>query len=377
MEKKIVERGFTLVELLIVISIISILAVIGTVVFQGITKGARDSRRKADISAISKAYEVKYQTTGSYQAVSDADFSQGKKPTDPLGGDYYNNRATDNSAYRVCAALENNPQRTCSAPSTNCYCASSAQGSYQAGSGGNGIPPDHPVSCDPNGSLSWGLVGYWKMDDSGTIAVDSSGKGYNGTYMNGAAVVTGQSGFGSAASFDGINDYIDAGNGSNYPDLTLGTNPFTLSAWIFLDSIAGASIFSNTRSGGYTGFEVTAAGTVRFAGGESFSTVGMETNFAGGTINISNWYNIAITREPVGASNQIMKIYLQGNKVAENNDSLRNMGGNGVYNLFFGEFRDGIRQLYGKLDDVRVYNRALSALEITALYNSGNGCIPP
>ncbi|MBU1000240.1 prepilin-type N-terminal cleavage/methylation domain-containing protein, partial [Patescibacteria group bacterium] len=47
-------KGFTLVELLVVISIIAILSVIGIVVFTGVQKGARDAKRKADINAIAK-----------------------------------------------------------------------------------------------------------------------------------------------------------------------------------------------------------------------------------------------------------------------------------------------------------------------------------
>lgn len=378
---KISHKGFTLVELLVVISIITILAVIGAAVYSGVTKGAKDSKRKSDVNAIAKAYEVKFGSSG-YSAISDADFSQGKIPAPPEGGSYYNNLVTDNSTYRVCAALEDNPSRTCSSPSPNCYCASSSQRIFSSGSG-SGLPPDHPVSCDPNGTLSLGLVGYWKMDEgTGTTAADFSGQGNNGTaHDNNIGNADGNTPpqpvggtLGNARDFDGVDDYIDAGKDSS---LTLGTNPFTLSAWIFLDSIvAGASIFSNVRSGGalMTGFEVTAEGTVRFQGGEGFSTSN-ETNFTGGTINTGNWYHIAITRELAGGSSQIMKIYLQGNKVAEHDDSLRNMGGE--YELYFGEFRNDFRQLDGKLDDARIYNRALSALEITALYNSGNGCIPP
>lgn len=50
------KKGFTLVELLIVISIISILAVIGGVVFSKVLPGARDARRKADLDQLMKAY---------------------------------------------------------------------------------------------------------------------------------------------------------------------------------------------------------------------------------------------------------------------------------------------------------------------------------
>ncbi len=51
-------KGFTLVELLIVISIVSILAVVGTTVFSGFNAKARDSKRKLDVRAIASSSEI-------------------------------------------------------------------------------------------------------------------------------------------------------------------------------------------------------------------------------------------------------------------------------------------------------------------------------
>lgn len=51
-------NGFTLIELLVVISIIAILSVIGMAVFSSVQKSARDARRRMDIEAIAKAFEM-------------------------------------------------------------------------------------------------------------------------------------------------------------------------------------------------------------------------------------------------------------------------------------------------------------------------------
>ena len=64
------QRGFTIVELLIVIVVIAILAAITIVAFNGIQKRGSDSQRKSDIAAITKALELYYIDNGRYPAGS-------------------------------------------------------------------------------------------------------------------------------------------------------------------------------------------------------------------------------------------------------------------------------------------------------------------
>lgn len=78
------KKGFTLVELMIAISIVAILATVGFTVYSNTQINARDAKRKQDIDAIATAIEgrkVPGQTT--YSPVSAADFSGGTIPTDP------------------------------------------------------------------------------------------------------------------------------------------------------------------------------------------------------------------------------------------------------------------------------------------------------
>lgn len=80
-------KGFSLVELLIVVTIIAVLGAIGMAVFGGLQKGARDARREADIDAIGKAMEVHYNdASGQYNALAESMFAGGKVPEDPLKG---------------------------------------------------------------------------------------------------------------------------------------------------------------------------------------------------------------------------------------------------------------------------------------------------
>ena len=105
-------KGFTLVELLVVVSIIAVLSVIGITVFTGLQKNARDSRRKADIDSIAKALEANY-TSGSatpYPVLVATMFSGGLIPDDPQNADtfvYSGKPGAAAATYTVCAKLEN------------------------------------------------------------------------------------------------------------------------------------------------------------------------------------------------------------------------------------------------------------------------------
>lgn len=93
------KEGFTLVELLVVVSILAILAVVGVVVFQGQQKNARDTRRKADIEAIAQAMEAaKVPGQINYVALAASMFSAGSVPSDPTN----TSEIPDNSCPGVC-----------------------------------------------------------------------------------------------------------------------------------------------------------------------------------------------------------------------------------------------------------------------------------
>lgn len=75
-------KGFTLVELLVVISIIAILSLIGMTTYTNVQKNARDTKRKADINAIANALEINKTSTG-YQAIAPTWFASGAISYDP------------------------------------------------------------------------------------------------------------------------------------------------------------------------------------------------------------------------------------------------------------------------------------------------------
>ena len=110
MKKILPKSGFTLVELLVVISIIAVLSVIGITLFSGAQSKARDSIRRNDLDAIKKALEQNFDgATGKYTGpVEDSWFANSKTPVDPTTtSNYAGLPTTTTPAFSICATLEN------------------------------------------------------------------------------------------------------------------------------------------------------------------------------------------------------------------------------------------------------------------------------
>ncbi len=212
-----------------------------------------------------------------------------------------------------------------------------------------------------------GLVGYWNFDQgSGTIAYDSSGYNNQGT-IYGASWTSGK--VNGALNFDGINNYVDCGN-NEILDPTQGA---TIEAWVNFNQLPSAAkhiMAIAGRSGGGTDLDLQTETDNRFkfyigpgAPNVAVSNTVVETN---------KWYHIVGTYQ----ANNNIKIYVNG--VLEKTTLIsitRNTNPNkfsiGQSCIFPGRFFNGI------IDEVKIYNRALSAEEIVAEYTHSHALSPP
>ncbi len=233
-----------------------------------------------------------------------------------------------------------------------------------------------------------GLVGWWPFNGN---ANDESGNGNNGT-VNGATLIADRlSNIGSAYYFNG-SSYIRVLHNNT---LNFGTNNYTLSAWSMRQGNNSYQdiISKMLGSPSYTGWGLNFINNYpRFEAGTtnngSWLTNGNinNGNISGSYTNpISNdlWYHFVAVFNP---SNSIIKLYINGELAVSEPTSTSLINADNSNDLFFGVYQpegapSGSEFLIGKIDDIAIYNRALTQEEVTSLYqgsstnNSNNGSV--
>jgi len=212
-------------------------------------------------------------------------------------------------------------------------------------------------------NVNSGLVAYWKVDEnSGTRAEDFAGS-HDGTLVNGPAWRPNGGKIGGALDFDGVDDYVAIGK----IDVEGGTG-LTLALWFKADDF-GASYarfiakVTETQDH-YWLLSTSDDGTVlRFNLKAGDSTTVLKTST--GQIQTERWYHIAATYD-----GNRMRIYKNGVEVAGINKSGSvNTNPNVLAVIGNQPPAAGSWPFDGLIDDVRIYNRALSSTEIATIAN--------
>jgi hypothetical protein len=208
-----------------------------------------------------------------------------------------------------------------------------------------------------------GLVGYWPFNGN---ANDESGNGHNGTAI-GATLTTDRFGnLNKAYSFNGGSQKIQ----TNYQGI-LGQNARSISLWYLSNPEGGLLYYGLTYPGArmniylypvqYMGVYIASAPTID----NSDSQVAQNL-----ITNVGSWNHLVITYDPSnGTATNSFKFYVNG---VLSTQEYFNYNGDQVFNTQLGDLMmfgsvPG-QDLYGKMDDIGMWNRALTVTEVMGLY---------
>lgn len=312
-------RGFTIVELLIVIVVIAILATVTIVAYNGIQNRAKASAAQSEAAQVAKRLEsIKLQ-----------------------------NPSEQYPATLAAAGIQTGSGTTVDynySPTANTYCFSATidTASYYVTS--SRITP-RVGNCD----VSTGAAAWWKFNGNAT---SETGVG-SGTVV-GATLTTGQNGAANGAyNFSAGGHRIDLPGSwaTNLPEISG-------SAWVRRTS-AGGTLGIMLGSGPAHWESITGNWRVRLNGVDRINIV------AAAPVGV--WSHVAFTYQ---RSTGNFAYYIEGQQVQSVT------GVDSATNNYFatgaiGHSLDSTRQWYGDIDDFRIYSRALTAEEVKTIYEAG------
>jgi hypothetical protein len=217
----------------------------------------------------------------------------------------------------------------------------------------------NPYILQSSGNPLWNdLLAYYTADNTPN---DATGNGYDGTLTNGATYGTGiiNQGF----SFDGVNDYIQV-TPTFGSSLSTDTSPHTYTAWIYPTNITDTYNFIINNGSGTKGTSMlisTSKLSFFYGGGVNI------TSTAAGVISLNQWNHVVCSYNGAGQ----VKFYVDGVLISTNSASWTDPAG--ATNTYIGSYAGATHYFNGIIDEVGVWDRELTASEVTELYNSGSG----
>jgi len=214
--------------------------------------------------------------------------------------------------------------------------------------------------------LTSGLEGYWTFDGS---ANDVSGNGNNLVLSGGATFAPGGQ-FGQALSLDG-GITSNAHATTNNTAFDLGTGDFTIQFWANLNQIPGnpqilIEKFSGQSGPGWTFYLASGSSPFQF-----YSNNGSVFTSAAVSATAGQWQEYVVAR-----SGNVLDLYFGGALVSST--AIAGTLGAAPDPLLIGsrDAADGRNfTMNGLVDNVAIWNRALSPAEIAETYNNGNGML--
>lgn len=218
------------------------------------------------------------------------------------------------------------------------------------------------------GDINKGLIAHWKLNGT---AEDSTPNSYDGT-VTGATLTEDRKGqTDKALNFDGIDDHVSIGNIAIY---NFGTDDFSVEAWVkpatqFTKGVDGDFVVvskGNAEAGApYPGWKLEFH---KWGGWRFMATNGVDASPAAiqNTSAPAQWTHLVGVRISTGVKLYVNGVEYTGSGAAESVTNSRPLY-IGALTVWADDLRSGFP---GEIDEVRIYNRELTADEITRLYES-------
>ncbi|MCK5594059.1 MAG: hypothetical protein KAI18_02335, partial [Candidatus Aenigmarchaeota archaeon] len=209
------------------------------------------------------------------------------------------------------------------------------------------------------------LVGWWRFNnesgENNTFVKDWSSYGNNGSCTNCPNYNTGK--FGEAMVFDGSDDYVNAGNDASL-DIA---DEITIMAWVKPIGTIGSGGYAiiSEYLNYYTQIRKNSGSGSKIAFWHAAAGIWFESNT---DVPMNQWSFIVVTFNK-SETTQNVRFYL--NAVANGTGDTTTALVPTANNLWFGNVDTTSRYFNGTIDEVKIFNRALSAEEINSSYNAG------
>jgi hypothetical protein len=208
------------------------------------------------------------------------------------------------------------------------------------------------------------LLAYWKLDETSGTRFDSTANNNDLSDNNIVGFATGK--IGSAADFDGTNFL-------SISSLAGITSDLSISLWTYIRTFPSANPGLIADRPNWGGFWISSANQVLW--GRITQSSGTNRDFndtaTSAVLPLNTWVHIVLV---VDSSSLTATLYRDTNAI--NSVSYDGTLRSGVASTFK-VGRQATESIDGKIDEVAVWSRALTASEITQLYNSGSGLTYP
>ena len=364
-------KGFTLIELLIVLAIGTVLTTGGFLVFSRVMDSQNLDLTTNEIIATMREVQRRSvtQQSGKQWGIRFSNTTSGVSAYTIWSGSSYASGTIDQiRGLRRNIVFGNPPSETDFDIIFSALSGAVSNNQIISFHGGGNPSLVHNIVVNTLGKsaeqVENGLIGYWHFDKgTSTVAYDATGHGIHGA-LQGSPTWTSASGCksGECLTFNGSNNYVVSSSSLNIS----GDADFTMCAWIKWTDGSWSTNYPSFMGNNSTG--VTGEG-LSFTVKDGRPAVDFWNNRfrATNALDVNTWYHVCGTKASGNISTNTI-LYVNGAPVSgsiEGSDSTPDI----TESFAVAGRLDATRWFKGIIDEVRFYNRVLSATEIEKIYN--------